>query len=246
MKFYVIDFGHTNYKIGLIEDNKVISTFKSGYHEHSIIDELNSKLEYTKFGKILCCSVIDENIINSIFNELPKDIKDLTKFIKTEDCQKFISVAYKKNSHRLGVDRVLNLIAAAKRCDGDLIVVDAGTAITIDYLDSKEIHQGGIILPSKEVIDRFFFEMLSFNFLEEELQETVFSQNTRSCIENGSRISTYNSINYILDKMISKSKNSPTIFVTGGNAENIIDNCNHSLIHVESLLFEGLACFERD
>ena len=246
MKFYAIDFGHTNYKIGLIKDNNVISKFKSGYHEHSIIDELNSKSEYSEFGKILCSSVIDENIINSILNQLPSDIKNLIKFIKTEDCQKFLSVAYKKNSHRLGVDRALNLIAASKKCDRDLIVIDAGTAITIDYLDSNKKHLGGIILPSKEIIDRIFLEMLSFNFLEEEVQETIFSQNTRSCIENGSRISAYNSINYIIDKMSSKSKTSPVIFITGGNAQNIIENCNHSLIHVESLLFEGLACVESD
>ena len=43
MKSYVIDFGHTNYKIGSVENNKIISIFKSGYHEHSIVDEITSK-----------------------------------------------------------------------------------------------------------------------------------------------------------------------------------------------------------
>ena len=34
------------------------------------------------------------------------------------------------------------------------------------------------------------------------------------------------------------------IYVTGGNAKDIIDNCNYPLIHVESLLFDGLVVLE--
>ena len=114
---------------------------------------------------------------------------------------------------------------------------------TIYYLDSKKRHLGGLILPSKELIDKLFFEMLSFNFLEEDLEDSVFAKNTRSCIESGSNISAYNSLNYIVERMSSELKTSPVIFATGGNAKNIIENCNHTVIHVESLLFEGLVNF---
>ena len=110
-------------------------------------------------------------------------------------------MAYKNNKERLGVDRVLNLIAASKKTENDLIVIDAGTAITVDYLNSKKRHLGGLILPSKELIDKLFFEMLSFNFLEEDLEDSVFAKNTRSCIESGSNISAYNSLNYIVERL---------------------------------------------
>lgn len=243
MKSYVIDFGHTNYKIGSVENNKIISIFKSGYHEHSIVDEITSKIQHIESSEILCCSVINESITNSIIEQLPNDISSLFKFIKVDDCENFISLAYKNNKERLGVDRVLNLIAASKKTENDLIVIDAGTATTVDYLDSKKRHLGGLILPSKELINKLFFEMLSFNFLEEDLEDSVFAKNTRSCIESGSNISAYNSLNYIVERMSSELKTSPVIFATGGNAKNIIENCNHTVIHVESLLFEGLINF---
>ena len=42
----------------------------------------------------------------------------------------------------------------------------------------------------------------------------------------------------MLSILMKKTKASdPDIFVTGGNAIHVIDNCNYSTIHVESLLF---------
>ena len=244
MNFYAIDFGHTNYKIAFIKNGDIISIYKSGYHEKSIFDELNERIKQSKCEKILCCSVINENIINSIIGELPLNIKNILKFFKTKDCQKYISLAYSKNINRLGVDRALNLVGASQKTKNDLIVIDAGTATTIDYLDSNQNHVGGIILPGKKIIDNIFFEILDFDFLEEKVKENIFSTNPRSCVENGSSMTAYSTINNVLDKMISQKESTPDIYVTGGNAEHVLDNCNHPIIHVESLLFEGLIVLE--
>jgi type III pantothenate kinase len=48
---------------------------------------------------------------------------------------------------RLGVDRWLALLAARQWAAGDVIVVDAGTAITLDLLTGQGVHLGGYILP---------------------------------------------------------------------------------------------------
>lgn len=47
----------------------------------------------------------------------------------------------------LGADRALNAIAAHKKWEGDLIVVDFGTATTFDAVDFKGAYKGGIIAP---------------------------------------------------------------------------------------------------
>ena len=91
------------------------------------------------------------------------------------------------------------------------MVIDAGTATTIDYLDSAQNHLGGIIVPSKNIIDNIFSEILDFNFSDEEFVDNIFSTNTRSCIENGSAISAYGVINNILDRMFEIKKNIPKI-----------------------------------
>jgi len=47
----------------------------------------------------------------------------------------------------LGADRALNAIAAHEKYEGDLIVVDFGTATTFDALDFSGAYKGGIIAP---------------------------------------------------------------------------------------------------
>lgn len=47
----------------------------------------------------------------------------------------------------LGADRALNTIAAHAKYDGDLIVVDFGTATTFDAVDFNGAYKGGIIAP---------------------------------------------------------------------------------------------------
>jgi type III pantothenate kinase len=48
---------------------------------------------------------------------------------------------------RLGVDRWLAMLAAYSSVGGACIIVDAGTALTIDVLEESGAHQGGYILP---------------------------------------------------------------------------------------------------
>lgn len=53
----------------------------------------------------------------------------------------------------LGVDRWVALIAARARYpEQDCIVVDAGTAITVDLLDASGQHRGGVILPGAKTM----------------------------------------------------------------------------------------------
>ncbi len=52
-----------------------------------------------------------------------------------------------RQPERLGVDRWLALIGAAGLVDGDCVVIDAGSAITLDLLRGDGQHLGGAILP---------------------------------------------------------------------------------------------------
>ena len=51
------------------------------------------------------------------------------------------------NPVTLGVDRWLACLAAHRTYQQDVLVIDAGTAITIDIVTSNGIHLGGYIIP---------------------------------------------------------------------------------------------------
>src|SRR3990170_4575985 len=49
--------------------------------------------------------------------------------------------------HNVGADRALNAIAAHAKHEGDLIVIDFGTATTFDHVSAEGAYKGGIIAP---------------------------------------------------------------------------------------------------
>ena len=48
---------------------------------------------------------------------------------------------------RLGIDRWLAMLAAYRRAGGACMVIDSGTALTIDVVDAQGLHLGGHIIP---------------------------------------------------------------------------------------------------
>ncbi|WP_017942452.1 MULTISPECIES: type III pantothenate kinase [unclassified Thioalkalivibrio] len=52
---------------------------------------------------------------------------------------------------QLGADRYCALVAARALCDTPVIVVDAGTAVTVDVLEGSGRHAGGYLLPGRQL-----------------------------------------------------------------------------------------------
>ena len=52
----------------------------------------------------------------------------------------------------LGVDRWLGLIAAWRRAPSAALIVNSGTALTVDALDGNGRHRGGLIVPGVQMM----------------------------------------------------------------------------------------------
>jgi type III pantothenate kinase len=72
---------------------------------------------------------------------------DLTPLIAGEGKAAWGFAADVDEPRSLGADRALNTIAAHAKYEGDLIVVDFGTATTFDAIDFNGAYKGGIIAP---------------------------------------------------------------------------------------------------
>jgi type III pantothenate kinase len=51
----------------------------------------------------------------------------------------------------LGVDRIAACLGAHHECEGAAVVVDCGTAITVDWIDARGVFQGGVIVPGRRL-----------------------------------------------------------------------------------------------
>ncbi len=85
-----------------------------------------------------CCKILLFELgIEPYFVQVQKTFKGMTTLYETS---------------KLGVDRWLAGLAAWSKYKKNLIVVDAGTAITVDFINSRGTHLGGLIAPGPNIL----------------------------------------------------------------------------------------------
>ena len=120
---------------------------------------------------------------------------------------------------RMGVDRWLAMLASWSRAAPACVVVDAGTALTIDMLDNCGVHTGGYILPGVDLME---------SVLTRETQRVRFSdsaertlrpgQSTAQCVSSGIWLATYAAVQTVLS-----ANPNHRVLVTGGGARALLD-----------------------
>ena len=189
--------------------------------------------------------IIVSNVNHSIVLDKLKEI--LSKFkcpiIETStDSNKYLINDYDDNT-LLGVDRWIAALGAWKLYQKRLLIINAGTAITVDLIDldknNKAHFKGGMILPgiaiSLAVLNN------STNLIDTEIGKSQYpSLNTKDAVTTGIMMSIQGAVNLVCRKLPS----SLPILLTGGDANLIYEQSEEdwkSRIKLEDgLIFEGL------
>ncbi len=120
-----------------------------------------------------------------------------------------------------GVDRLLNAAAAWERMQGACVVVDAGTAVTVDFVDGTGIFQGGAIAPGAAMQLRSLHEgtaalpLLRFERPDHE----TFGKNTRQAMLQGVTFGIRGLVWRLVERYAEKYGAFPPVIATGGDAE---------------------------
>lgn len=136
----VIDQGNSTAKVDVFEGSRLVERFR---HEHLAPRHLEELGQRYDFDAAIYCSVASygEEIIVTLRNMVRK-VYELTSLLPLP-----IRVAYTTPS-TLGRDRIAAVAGAWALHPGeDLLVVDAGTAVTYDYLTADGTFAGGNIAP---------------------------------------------------------------------------------------------------
>ena len=153
---------------------------------------------------------------------------------------------------QLGRDRLIAAWIAVELNDriGPVIVVDAGTAVTIDWVDQQLVFQGGHIFPGGDSS----FQQLVQNTdalpplsqaqrdrLLKNLEYGSVGKSTQEAIFNGVYQSQIGGIIGIVAAMSERIDSSPTIYLTGGGIEEISRFLPQSWVRVPDLVLRGAA-----
>lgn len=122
-----------------------------------------------------------------------------------------------KDLSRLGVDRWLAMIAAYNRKQTACVIVDAGTALTIDALDAHGNHLGGYILPGRRLMTRAIEENTRIR-LQSVPEPTIEpGHGTEAAVCNAVYASQVALIEKVLRDCADEQVN-PQLFLAGGDA----------------------------
>lgn len=141
-----------------------------------------------------------------------------------------------------GVDRVLNVAAAYEQIGKACVVVDAGTALTIDCCNDAGDFLGGAILPgARMMLDALHDKTARLPRVDLEVPAEAFGRSTTEAI----RLGVYNGIRGAVKEMVENYAttlgNWPELIATGGDAEKLFGGWE--LVHAISpdLALYGIA-----
>lgn len=127
---------------------------------------------------------------------------------------------------RLGVDRWLAMIAAYQQCQSSVLVVDIGSALTVDLVNRAGLHCGGYIIPGPRLMgaallqatDRVRFEQ------SDRLAGLDFGHDTASCVQSGISAAVTGAVLLARASAESQLAEPVAALVSGGYAKLLINN----------------------
>lgn len=213
-----IDIGNTNVHVGIFEGDTLLSA-------HTIKDEDAPRANY---GKILTPAILNEVQAVVIASVNPKAeafvIENVRKClpVKPQIIGKDIPIPIPiltEYPGKVGADRLVNALAAFERTKNWTIVVDAGTAITIDGINDTGAFMGGIIAPGIDISSK---ALHSYTALLPQIPvrkpKTVLGKNTEDAIHSGIYWGTVGMVTQLITMLCNELKCQPSVIATGGDA----------------------------
>jgi type III pantothenate kinase len=228
-----IDQGNSSTKVGIFDKNVLLKTFTfSAFGTDEIVN---------LFGKY----PIDACILSSVILEneaIIKLLKSKSKYLITLSQSTPIPI---KNNYKtpetLGKDRIAAVVGASYlKPDTDILVIDAGTAITYDFVTAKKVYKGGNIAPGLNLRLRSLHEFTQkLPLVEATFNSPLLGNSTETALISGA----LHGIVFEIDGYINTLKikyPQLSIFLTGGSTF-YFDNKLKSPIFVEkNLVLIGL------
>ncbi len=247
-KTLLIDAGNSRLKWSSLEHGQLSSQTAISYGDDLPIKCYNDLISTAQkeHGIIVLVSVLGQEFIDQA-----RELADTLGFA-------FFSIASLaqlgrlKNAYheptQLGADRFVAMFAAdAQNAENNnTIVIDCGTAVTIDAIAANGQHLGGLILPGQNLCTTSLLTgtaQLEMN--TEKATTTLLARDTQQAILSGSYYGIAGAISHIcshVEKQVfadNKQQKSTTI-ICGGGAKALLPQLPSDYIHNPDLLMQGL------
>jgi len=237
----LIDAGNTRVKWRLVGADTVVN---SGFVALDASDPFNDLRAWSgDIERIAVSTVISEDRRHHLQVQLEALCAAPIVFHWAEHARGGLVNAYAE-TQRMGADRWHAMYGAWCAGSGGFAVVDAGSAITIDYVADSGVHLGGYILPGKQMMLRSLRQdaaRIGFDISDAQAGEPGAS--TTECVQHG--------LVWLWESMIARIHADclrfglQQTFVTGGDAEGLA-SAGLAAIRDPWLVLKGLAAVDHE
>lgn len=247
-----IDMGNSNIVVGGIDEQKTY------FEERITTDDRKTSLEYAIVLKNILeihkvrRTDIEGTIISSVVPPLNAPLSSAVKKI-TGRRPLLVGSGMKTglnikmdNPKTVGSDRIVAAVAAIAQYEGPVIIIDMGTATTLDVVDKEGCYIGGVILPGVNVsLNSLVSNTAQLPRINLDVPKRVIGKNTVECIRNGIMYGNAATLDGIIERMETEMGEKATLISTGGMARFITPLCHHTIKYEPDLLIRGLLILYR-
>ena len=245
----LIDFGNSRCKWTIEDKTSQQLANAFAYCEEELTKRIGSILQalpLQQCKQIHAVSVLGANFSKEFAARIAATHDIKIKFYSSQTQAFGIQLSYSDPS-TYGADRYAALVAAHHAAAGAKVVVDCGTAVTVDGIDGQGVHRGGLILPAAELMCAALIEntqeISSFGAGH---SVQYFNNNTQDAIFSGSMLCLRHGLPSIIGEVKNLLEPDVSIFITGGAADSLIDvNDAHYIVRPD-LVLEGIAIMQRN
>ncbi len=236
----VIDIGNTRTKWALAGDDGNLSKLEVCMNADIAASNLRTAAQ--KADRALIANVAGEPIAQQLA-QLLAPLQPEFIVVSKQACG-VVNSSYPS----LGVDRWAALIAVRHSIKQVVLVVNAGTAITMDSLDSRGVFLGGTNMPGLYLLQTSLVNNTAqLNLAEGKVVD--FPANTQDAILSGCLNAAAGAIHLMLKRLEKHSGWLPKLVISGGDAHKIAPALNlnaKQVIIIENLVLQGLVLLTKE
>lgn len=229
----VIDIGNTQVKVAVFE--KTILLFKDQFQQNELISGLLKITEQYQ---------IRNGIVSHVAELDPKILEKLRDLVNLTELNHETKIPFFNNyltPKTLGVDRLALMAAASAQFPGkNVLVIDAGSCITFDFLDEMNTYSGGSISPGIEMRYKAVSHYTAnLPLLKRNEVIPALGNSTENAIHQGILNGVINEIEGVICQYLAKNQKL-TVVLTGGDTIFLAKNLKSSIFAIPNFLLEGL------
>ena len=242
-----IDIGNTNIVIGVINDNDIVFKARIATDRLRTSDqygvEIKNMLEafgvqIPDIGDCIIASVVPP-VFNSVYTGVLK-VTGKQPMVVGPGLKTGLNIHVDIPS-QVGADRIVAAVAALGEYTAPLVLIDMGTATTIEVIEPENLYMGGVIYPGVMVsLDSLTSRAAQLPGINLDKPKNVIGKNTVDCMRSGIMYGTAAMLDGVIDRITQELGHKSTIIATGGLAPFITPLCKHEIILEKELLLKGL------